>query len=208
MSESNSKTNSASYKIKKRTIKAAAEQLLKAIFGGTILNSANFKETPERMANMYLSMIDSQEEIIDNAVRIVKKTFPSSYKGMILLPEIKTISFCPHHMLPVEYTIHIAYIPNEKTGTVIGASKPERLSKALSKYAVLQESYTNNIMNAIKENVKPAGVAIVVQGKHSCMRVRGIKNPCASMITSSMWGSFKDNIETRNEFFKLLELRG
>jgi GTP cyclohydrolase IA len=195
---------------KMSTVSGICENLLQHLFGSDILKDPNFMETPQRMAKMYEAMFDCQEDIDNIVSQILKKSFPSSYDGLIILPDIRTISFCPHHLLPVEYNVTIAYLPSIDNTSgmykVIGASKPERVSCALAKRPILQEEYTTAIADAIQETIHPKGVAIIIQGFHSCMRIRGVKNPCANMITSEMTGAFLENPRTQNELFELIKL--
>lgn len=191
----------------KAKIEYACTQLLKGILGCNVFDDENFEGTPERMARMYMTMISPKEEIQASVDKFLAKSFPSDYDGIVLLPNIVATSFCPHHMLPVEYTVHIGYIRgNVGKQAVIGASKPERVCREFGKYPYLQETFTREISLDLQDAINAQGVAVVVKGKHNCMRVRGIKNPCANMVTSMMLGSFKENVETRNEFFHLLDL--
>ena len=192
-----------------RAISSICGELLQALFGKDILEDPNFKDTPIRMENMFNSMFNTEDKI--NALIQVAtcKSFPSRYDGLVILPKIKTVSFCPHHMLPVEYNITIAYLPSIASGNncvLLGASKPERVAVALAKRPILQEEYTLNIAEALMNAIQPKGVAVIAQGFHSCMRIRGIKNPCASMVTSIMKGAFLDNPRTQNELFELIKI--
>jgi len=182
--------------------------LLKKLFGDEILDDPNFTETPRRMANMYLDMFKPKDVICEIADSIMSKSFPSDYRGMVLLPDISTVSFCPHHMLPVEYKIVIGYIPQQGLRSkLVGASKPERLACTLAKTPILQETYTRDIALWIQRAIDPLGVAVIIKGNHSCMRIRGVKNPCSSMRTSEMFGAFKENPRTQAELFSLLNLK-
>ena len=92
--------------------------------------------------------INCQEDIDS----IVSTSFPSDYDGIIVQRDIKCYSMCPHHLLPVEYNINIAYIPNKK---MLGISKLTRIVELLAKAPKLQEQYTYDIINVLKKwNVK------------------------------------------------------
>ena len=58
--------------------------------------------------------------------------------------------------------------------------------------------------DAIVEVLDPLGVAVVMEGSHFCMMMRGVQKQGSSMITSAMRGSFKDNNRTRSEFLDLV----
>lgn len=188
-----------------RAVIVAVEKLLQAMLGFDILSKPDFKETPKRVMKYFKEMIED-EKTLEEKIQSTIKVFPSTYKGLIILPGIKTHGLCPHHLLPVEYTICIGYIPKVENDVsqVIGASKPERISRIASKNAILQENLTTKIVQCMEKIASPEGIGVIVKGEHSCMRVRGIKNPCSSMITSEMYGSFKNVPAIRDEFFQLI----
>lgn len=178
--------------------------LLSSIYGESWKEDPNMQGTPERMVKMYSELLEysdsgKREEAIKECF---EKSFPSIYDNMIFKTGIETVSMCPHHFLPVEYTMTIAYIPSSD-GMVVGASKLERIARILSKRAVLQETLTHEIASTFWSFLQPQGVAVVVSGIHGCMKFRGIKSP-GSFETSEMKGSFRDNPDTRMEFFQLL----
>lgn len=106
---------------------------------------------------------------------------------------------CEHHLLPFYGKVHIGYIPSR---AVVGISKLVRLVDCYSKRLQLQERMTKQIVDAMNENLHPYGVAVVVQARHLCMQMRGVKNS-ADIVTSELRGQF-ERLETRNEFFEML----
>ena len=184
----------------------ASRDLLDAIYGEWWREDSNFKGTPGRMMRSYREILGSEDpnSRTNQISKCFKSTFPSEHNSIIFAPNIKTHSMCPHHMLPVSYTMTIAYLPKEK-GTVLGASKLERVARILSARAVLQEDLTVQIARTINEYLVPEGVAVVTSGVHDCMRCRGIKSQ-GTFELSHMIGAFKDNPETRSEFFSLMQL--
>ena len=184
----------------------SVRMLLTSIFGSSWDEDPNLKDTPERVFRSYKEILKYQN--INDREEAVKKCFnsifPSTHDSIIFAPNITTHSMCPHHLLPVTYNMTIAYIPS-KNGNVIGASKLERIARIFSARAVLQEDLTNDISRIINEYLDPTGVAVVTSGVHDCMRVRGVKTQ-GSFEVSMMLGAFKDNKETRAEFFNLMHL--
>ena len=170
---------------------------------GIDLEDPNFEETPARVARSFSEICGGLNDAPALIEKALSKSFPTKYDGIIFCPDVAVYSMCPHHLLPVEYLISIGYIP-AKGGEAIGASKLARIAEALSKRPVLQEDLCLDIVEALKV-IKPQGVAIVMSGLHGCMRVRGIKQR-TSFETSYMTGSFKENTETREEFFHLLSI--
>lgn len=182
------------------------KQLMYGLFGAYWETDANFKDTPNRVMRSYqeILMYEDHFKRQDAISKCFQSTFSSYKSSLIFAPNITTHSMCPHHLLPVAYNMTIAYIPQEN-GTVLGASKLERVARILSSRAVLQEDLTNDIVRVITDYIKPLGVAVVTSGKHQCMISRGIKTQ-GSFEVSVLTGSFKDNESTRSEFFSLMQL--
>jgi len=166
----------------------------------------NFKDTPERVARafrdeIYIGLTNIEEKINN----LFLKSFPSKgFNSVVLFSEIKTFSMCPHHLLPIEYEIDIAYLPSKADGKVIGLSKPIRLAKLLSCRPVLQETLTEEIANILQEKLNAEGVAVVIKALHLCMRMRGIRETTSKVLMSTMLGAFRDSPSARQEFFELL----
>src|SRR5579884_3628684 len=110
-------------------------------------------------------------------------------------------SLCEHHLLPFFGTCHVAYVPN---GKIIGLSKIPRVVEMFSRRLQVQERMTIEIADLLNEVLKPDGVAVVAEGYHLCMAMRGIKKAEARMITSAMHGAFKEDERTRMEFLSFI----
>lgn len=186
-------------------LKNAAELIIMA--AGEDIEDPNFVGTPERFAKSFSEFFWSEDDMQDQLEKVIKVEFPTSdgerYEGMIFKRGIRLWSFCPHHILPVELSLTIGYIPGEK-GTVAGASKLTRIADILSRRMVLQETLAVDIADFIEKRLKAEGVAVVVDGKHDCMRMRGVKQPDSDYVTPIMRGSFKTNPVTRDEFYHLI----
>jgi GTP cyclohydrolase I len=159
-------------------------------------NNDNFKETPKRVAKAFIEFNNGLFSEYDNV-----KIFNSRYKGIIFFKDIKSIGLCPHHLLPIEYSIIFAYIP---TGKVLGLSKVPRVIKNLCQRPVLQEDLTNDIVDYFKRKLHPLGIAVVVKGVHGCMKYRGIKE-LSEVKTAELYGDFMKEPEARNEFYQLIK---
>lgn len=170
---------------------------------GMDIDVANFGGTPKRVGRAYYEIFSGCENTEKQVNEILHTAFPcEGDPGMIITAPITAFSMCPHHLLPVEYTISVGYIPGEGKG-VLGLSKLARLVEVLAKRPVLQEQLGKDIVESLATlGVDGAGCRIV--GKHMCMRMRGVKKPEASTITSYMTGSFKEDSRTRSEFFDLV----
>lgn len=151
--------------------------------------------TPSRVAKAYGEILAgyrmNPEELVNNAL------FTVDYDEMVIVRGIEFYSMCEHHMLPFYGIVHVAYIPS---GKVIGLSKIPRIVEMFSRRLQVQERMTIQIADFIQETLHPKGVAVVTEGKHLCMMMRGVKKQDASMTTSQMLGAFREQISTRMEF--------
>jgi GTP cyclohydrolase I len=130
--------------------------------------------------------------------------FSVDYSEMVIVRDIDFYSLCEHHLLPFFGRCHVAYIPN---GRVIGLSKLPRLVDIFARRLQLQERMTNQIAETIREKIDPLGVAVVCEGTHLCMAMRGVEKQNSYTITSAMLGAFRDNARTRMVFLELLKQR-
>jgi GTP cyclohydrolase I len=169
---------------------------------GIDLDDENFKETPVRITKMYneifAGLLPENMEALNNHL---SKTFPCSNDEMVTIKGVETWSTCPHHFLPVHYWVDVAYLPKDK---VLGLSKLPRVVDLLAKRPVLQEQYTQDIVNYLEKTLTPRGVAVKVRGVHLCMVMRGIKSFNSEVITSSMTGAFKESLVSKQEFLQFV----
>jgi GTP cyclohydrolase I len=130
--------------------------------------------------------------------------FTVDYSEMVIVKDIDFYSLCEHHLLPFFGKCHVAYLPNRR---VIGLSKLPRLVDVFARRLQIQERMTNQIAETIRTAIDPVGVAVVCEGTHLCMSMRGVEKQNSFAITSAMLGAFRDNARTRMEFLELLRLR-
>ena len=130
--------------------------------------------------------------------------FSVDYNEMVIVRDIDFYSLCEHHLLPFFGKCHVAYIPN---GRVIGLSKIPRLVDIFARRLQLQERMTSQIAETITEKINPLGVAVVCEGTHLCMAMRGVEKQNSYTVTSAMLGAFRDNARTRMEFLELIRHR-
>lgn len=136
-----------------------------------------------------------------NPSEILKSAmFKEDYSQMVIVKDIEVYSLCEHHLLPFFGKVHIAYIPN---GHIVGLSKLPRVVDAFARRLQVQERLTNEIRDCIQENLKPLGVAVVMECSHLCMQMRGVQKQNSVTTTSAFTGEFlKDT--TRKEFISLI----
>jgi GTP cyclohydrolase I len=131
--------------------------------------------------------------------------FTVDYNEMVIVKDVDFYSLCEHHLLPFFGKCHVAYIPNKQ---VIGLSKIPRLVDVFARRLQIQERMTNQIAETIREKINPVGVAVVVEGTHLCMSMRGVQKQNSFAVTSAMLGAFRDQARTRLEFLELIKHRG
>ncbi len=156
--------------------------------------------TPKRVdaALRYLTHGYSQsvEEILNDAI------FTEECEEMVVVRNIEFYSMCEHHMLPFYGRAHVAYLPK---GKIIGLSKVPRLVDMFARRLQVQERLTNQIAGTLMEVLKPYGVAVVMEGKHLCMMMRGVEKQNSFVTSSAMLGEFKKDRATRMEFLNLIK---
>ena len=138
------------------------------------------------------------ESVINQAL------FTVDYSEMVIVKDIDFYSLCEHHLLPFFGKCHVAYIPRTQ---VIGLSKIPRLVDVFARRLQIQERMTNQIAETIREKIDPLGVAVVCEGTHLCMSMRGVEKQNSFAVTSAMLGAFRSNARTRMEFLELIKLR-
>ena len=156
-------------------------------------------ETPARVARSYSELFAGYET---DPRAYLERTFEEvgGYDELVVLTDIRVVSFCEHHMLPVIGTAHVGYLP---TNRVVGISKLARVVQGFSRRLQIQEKLTADIALAIEEILQPRGVGVVITAEHSCMTLRGVNTPGAKLTTSHLLGLVRDDARTRSEFLRL-----
>lgn len=152
-------------------------------------------ETPRRVARMYAELTRGYRE--DPVALVNNALFKVKYDEMVIVRDIEFYSLCEHHILPFMGRVHVAYLPD---GQVLGLSKIPRIVDLFSRRLQVQERMTRQIADFIRDLLHPQGVAVVVEGLHLCMMMRGVRKHNARMTTSAMHGAFRTNPATRQEF--------
>ena len=164
---------------------------------GLDLSDDSLKDTPKRVAKMYVKEIFSG---LNPASKPSVTLFDNHYKYNQMLVErnIAVYSNCEHHFVPITGKAHIAYMSN---GKVIGLSKLNRIVQYYSQRPQVQERLTMQIANEIKAALSTEDVAVVIDAHHHCVSSRGIRDMNSSTVTADYSGRFLSP-ETRNEFLK------
>ena len=156
--------------------------------------------TPKRVANMYAELLAGMHE---DPKEHVTSVFHEGYDEIVLLRDVPFYSVCEHHMMPFIGKIHIAYLPD---GKVLGVSKLARIVDCFARRLQVQERLTSQVADFLMDNLKPKGVAVVIEASHSCMTIRGIKKPGSVMVTSALRGIFIRDPRSRSEVLGLMHV--
>jgi GTP cyclohydrolase I len=133
----------------------------------------------------------------------LKKTFDSgNYDEIVLVRNIDFWTLCEHHLVPFFGKAHVAYLPSDR---VVGLSKLARVVEAASRRLNIQERMTQDIADAINDELRPRGVGVIIEAEHMCMIMRGIRKPGTSTVTSVMKGVFLANPIAREELLRLVQ---
>lgn len=156
-------------------------------------------KTPERVEKSLAFLTRGYKMDVTQVLH--EALFDVDYDEMVIVKDIEFYSMCEHHMLPFFGKAHVAYVPN---GKVIGLSKIPRLVDVFAQRLQVQERLTRQIADAVTDAINPQGVAVILEGQHLCMMMRGVEKQHSLTVTSAMLGVFKTQLQTRNEFLSLV----
>jgi GTP cyclohydrolase I len=160
------------------------------------------EKTPARVAKAYEYLTSGYRQRVEDVLN--DALFTEEYDEMVVVKDIDYFSLCEHHLLPFFGKAHVAYMPSRK---IVGLSKIPRLVEMFSRRLQVQERLTTQIAHTIDDTLQPRGVAVVVEGLHLCMLMRGVEKQNSKAVTSAMLGAFRDRPETRAEFMELIKSR-
>ncbi len=181
----------------KKRIEAAVREILIAV--GEDPDREGLVETPARVARMYEEIFSGLE---DDPKRHLKIFNEEKNEEMVIVRDIPLYSMCEHHLLPFIGRAHIAYIPDN--GKIIGLSKLARIVDSFARRPQLQEKLTSQIADFLFTELRPMGVAVVIEAEHLCMTMRGARASGAQTRTSALRGSMRSDAKTRAEVMSLL----
>lgn len=182
--------------IDKPRIEAAVREILLAI--GEDPERDGIAQTPKRVARMYEDLFSGQN---GGAGEHLETTFDVGHRELVLFRDIKFYSMCEHHLIPFFGMAHIAYIPSE---VVTGLSKVVRAFKNLAARPQVQERLTTQMADLLVEKLNPLGAAVIVEARHLCMEMRGVRSAGSTIITSAVRGAFESRESTRMELLTLI----
>lgn len=166
--------------------------------------SEHLRETPRRVAE---SRQDDLFKGLDENPRDHLSTTFEDYgnddgdAGWVIVDNIEVKSMCAHHFLPITGVAHVGYIPQDE---VVGLSKLSRVVEGYSRRPQVQERLTNQVANAVHEELDPVVTVATVIADHECMSCRGVREPHSSTRTTAVRGDKSGNLEQK--FYQLLDL--
>ena len=160
-------------------------------------------DTPARVARSYKELFAGYET---DPREYLERTFEevAGYDELVVLRDIRVVSFCEHHMLPVLGRAYVGYLPTDR---VVGISKLARVVHGFARRLQIQEKLTAEIAQAIQDILRPKGVGVVIEAEHSCMTLRGVNTPGSQLTTSHLLGEVRDDPRTRQEFLEFVRGR-
>ena len=182
--------------------RAEAEKALRTLllWAGDDPDREGLRDTPARVARAYEDWFSGYGKDPES---YLSRTFEEveGYDDMIVLKDIRFESHCEHHLAPIIGKAHVGYVPTHR---VVGISKLARVVDVYARRLQVQEKMNAQIAHCIQKVLEPRGVAVVIESAHQCITTRGIHKPGVTMVTSSMFGVFRENESTRREFLAVI----
>ena len=173
--------------------------LLKEI--GEDPNREGLIKTPSRVSKAWSFFSRGYNQDVDEIIN--DAIFNENAKDMVVVRDVEFFSLCEYHLIPFFGKAHVAYIPN---GKVVGLSKIPRIIDMFSRRLQVQERLTRQIAETMQDVLEPIGVAVIMEGQHMCMQMRGVEKQNSLTTTSSMLGKFRQSDRTRAEFLSIIGL--
>jgi len=187
---------------KQRPTQSDAEAAVRTLieWAGDDPDREGLLETPARVARAYKELFAGYDA---DPREYLERTFEevAGYDELVVLRDIRVVSFCEHHMLPFLGKAHVGYLPSNR---VVGISKLARVVHGFARRLQIQEKLTAEIAQAIADILQPKGVGVVIVSEHSCMTMRGVNTPGSRLTTSSLLGEVRDDPRTRQEFLEFV----
>jgi GTP cyclohydrolase I len=157
------------------------------------------RDTPARVARAFAELTAGMR---DDVTRHLSRVFDEGADELVVVRDLRFHSLCEHHLMPFSGRAHIAYLPAE--GRVVGVSKLARTVEVFARRPQIQERLTAQIADALAHHLHAPAVGVSIASEHLCMKVRGIRQDEASMITTAWRGRWKFDSARRTEVAPLL----
>ncbi len=179
---------------KKEKIEQHMREILNLL--GLDLTDDSLEETPQRISKMYVDEIFSGLDYA-NFPKITVIENKMKVSEMVKVKDITLTSTCEHHLVTIDGTAAVAYIPR---GKIIGLSKINRIVRFFAQRPQVQERMTQQILVALQTLLESDDVAVTIDATHYCVKSRGVMDATSVTTTTALGGIFKSNPATRAEF--------
>jgi GTP cyclohydrolase I len=163
---------------------------------GLDLNDDSLKDTPTRVANMFINEIYWGLSP-DNFPKISVIENKIDYDAPVTEKNINIQSNCEHHFIVIDGKAIVSYIPKSK---VIGLSKLNRIVEYFSKRPQVQERLTLQIFYALEFILETSDIAVLINARHYCVRARGVEDVSSETITTKLGGVFRIDNTLKSDF--------
>jgi GTP cyclohydrolase I len=172
---------------------------------GADLNSEGMRQTPLRAAKALVEMTEGSRMGTDALTKMFKAECQEAVcHDMVIVGGIHEVGLCEHHLLPIDMSITIGYVPDKK---ILGLSKLARIAGYFARRFQNQERTAHLIAEFVENTVEPLGAAVLIDGKHMCAMARGVRDTQSVMKVNVMHGVFESDANVRNEFLMRLDRR-
>jgi GTP cyclohydrolase I len=163
-------------------------------------NDHNTRETPQRVAKMYV------EELLEGRFtappKITEFDNAQAYDQLIVTGPLEVRSLCAHHLMPIYGQAYIGILP-AADGKIIGLSKYDRIVAYFASRLQIQEELVKQIGQYIMDMTQPRGLAVRISAVHMCKTQRGVRASHRSrMVNTYYWGEMASDAALKGEFLQ------
>jgi GTP cyclohydrolase I len=186
----------------KRPTRAEAEAAVRTLiaWAGDDPTREGLRDTPRRVTDAFTEYFSGYGQ---DPAEVLARQFEEAggYDDLVMLRDIRVESHCEHHMAPFLGVAHVAYLPN---GRIVGISKIARVVEIFGKRLQTQETLTAQIAEALEGELRPRGVAVLIEAEHQCMSTRGVRQPGVKTITTRFTGELESSASYRDRFLQMV----
>lgn len=154
--------------------RAAAERAVAGLIRALGLDPGDepeLRQTPARVADLFEEAFAGLRPGAEPELA----TFPhEGGDDLVMVRGLPFHSMCVHHLVPFFGHARIAYLPDRR---LVGISGLARLLELYARRPQLQERIGLQIADHLGRLVAPRGVAVILEARHLCMEMRGIRKP-------------------------------
>ncbi len=177
-------------RVKVSAVEDGVRELLRAI--GEDPARPGLLDTPRRFVGVLMELSRGLREPAPDIV-----FFPLEYKasvGPVVIENIRAVSLCEHHLLPIIFNISVSYVPRD---AVPGLSKVIKLVKWAAARPTMQERLTEWLADLLMEKLRASAVRVKVCGIHMCSMIRSVRDEHHNMVTEAARGEIGAGVSCR-----------